>query len=77
MKKIGVFLALAALFSVAGCGRGTLGGAAGGLLGAGAGYEYNFKRQIDKLDNDLKAGVIDQKEYDIRKNQIQRDSLIQ
>ncbi len=55
-------------------------GLLGGVLGAGAaggGYEYNLKRQKDRVEADFKAGKIDQKEYEIRKDQIARDSLLQ
>lgn len=51
----------------------------GGVLGAGAaggGYEYNLKRQRDRIEEEFKAGKIDQKEYEIRKDQIVRDSLL-
>jgi hypothetical protein len=56
------------------------GGLLGGVLGAGAaggGYEYHLKRQKDRVEADYKAGKIDQKEYEIRKDQIVRDSLLQ
>jgi hypothetical protein len=33
-------------------GMSVPGGAAAGSLGTGAGYEYNAKRQVDKLEND-------------------------
>lgn len=51
----------------------------GGVLGAGAaggGYEYHLKRQKDRVEEDFKAGKIDQKEHEIRKDQIRRDSLL-
>ena len=54
-------------------GLGVVGGAAAGA----GGYEYNAKRQRDRLDEDLKSGKIDQKEYDIRMDQIKRGSLLQ
>lgn len=43
----------------------------------GGSYEYHLKRQKDRAEEDLKAGKIDQKEHDIRKDQITRDSLLQ
>ena len=55
-------------------------GLLGGVLGAGAAggsYEYHLKRQKDRVEEDFKAGKIDQKEYEIRKDQIARDSLLQ
>lgn len=67
------------LTSLTGCSP-VGGGLLGGVLGAGAaggGYEYNLKRQKDRVEQDFKAGKIDQKEYEIRKDQIARDSLLQ
>lgn len=63
--------------TLAGCSS-VGGGLLGGVLGAGAaggGYEYNLKRQKDRVEEEFKAGKIDQKEYEIRKDQIDRDSL--
>ena len=37
---------------------------------------HSTNRQLKELDDDLKAGRIDQKEYDTRKDQIKRGSLI-
>jgi len=54
-------------------GLGVLGGAAAGA----GGYEYHLKRQKDRIEEDLKAGNIDQKEHDIRMDQVKRDSLLQ
>lgn len=62
---------------ISGCSPAFWGGAAGGVVGTGAGYEIHANREIQKLDEDLKAGKIDQKEYDIRKDQIKRDSVLQ
>lgn len=80
MRNIAVAIAcLVLLTGVTGCasvGSGLL----GGVLGAGAAggsYEYHLKRQKDRVEEDLKAGKIDQKEYEIRKDQIARDSLLQ
>lgn len=53
-----------------------MGGVAGGVVGAGAGYELAARRQMERLDSDLNSKKIDQKEYDIRKNQIERGSLV-
>ncbi len=67
------------LTSLTGCSS-VGGGILGGVLGAGAaggGYEYNLKRQKDRVEEDFKAGKIDQKEYEIRKDQITRDSFLQ
>lgn len=52
------------------------GGLAGGAAGTSAGYELRARQQMNKLDEDLKEGRIDQKEYDIRKSQIERGSIV-
>ena len=36
-----------------------------------------MKKQKDRVEEDFKAGKIDQKEYEIRKDQIARDSFFQ
>jgi len=76
MKNVGTIIAammVCALMS--GCGN-FWGGMAGGAVGTGAGYELKARQQMDKLDEDLKKGRIDEKEYEIRKNQIERGSLV-
>ena len=57
-------------------GNVALGAGVGAVAGAG-GYEYHLKRQKDKVEADFKSGSIDQKERDIRIDQIKRDSLLQ
>ena len=55
-------------------------GLLGGVLGVGAvggSYEYHLKRQKDRVEADFKAGKIEQKEYDIRKDQVSKDSFFQ
>ncbi len=80
MRKLLVVSALFMVLVVSGCsskagsaGLGALGGAAAGA----GGYEYHLKRQKDRIAEDLKAGNIDQKEHDIRLDQVKRDSLLQ
>ena len=46
-----------------------------GVLGAGG--EYHLKQQKDQVEADFTARKIDQKGYEIRKDQIARDSLMQ
>lgn len=73
-------LAIMCLAFMAGCSSPTGMGVLGGVVGAGAAggsYEYHLKRQKDRVEEDFKAGKIDQKEYEIRKDQISRDSLLQ
>ncbi|MFW5893855.1 MAG: hypothetical protein ACOCUY_01840 [Verrucomicrobiota bacterium] len=69
-----LMVATAAVF-LCGC-NSFLRGAAGGAAGAGAGYELSARQQLKQLDKDLEAGRIDQEEYEIRKNQIERGSII-
>ncbi len=76
MNKIISLITILALLSLVGCSGKFWAGAGGGALGAGAGYELNLERQMDRIEDDLRDGKIDQNEFDIRKSQIERDSLI-
>ncbi len=80
MREFTLITAVFVLLTLSGCsssgGSAALGALGGAAVGAG-GYEYHLKTQKDRIDEDLKDGKIDQKEYDIRKDQIERDSLIQ
>jgi len=72
------FFVLSLLFAV-GCESkwGTAGlGAAGGAVAAGGGYEYVIDREMKKIEQDLKDDKIDQREYEIRKDQIERMSIL-
>jgi hypothetical protein len=73
MKKLIVLVMLAGMTQ---WGCEFIGGAAVGALGAGAGYEYNAKRQMDKLEEDFKAERISRREYEEKKKQIEAGSLI-
>jgi hypothetical protein len=53
-------------------GLGALGGAA---VGAG-GYEYNAHRQMEELEEDYREGRIDREEYEVRRDQIRRGSIL-
>lgn len=59
-----------------GCSPQFWGGAATGALGAGAGYEYNAHRQLDQLEDDYRAGRIGREEYEDRKRQIEKGSIL-
>ncbi|MGH7874352.1 MAG: hypothetical protein ACREQO_19340 [Candidatus Binatia bacterium] len=74
MNKI-VLVALV-LFGFAQSGCAFLGGAALGSLATGAGYEVNSKSQMDKLEDDYKRERISRKEYETRKAQIEKGSII-
>jgi hypothetical protein len=73
MKK---YILLVLLASITQWGCEFLGGAAVGGLATGAGYEYNAKRQMDRLDDDLRDEKISRREYEERRQQIERGSII-
>jgi hypothetical protein len=79
MRRLFLLLILVAMFMVSGCSSqtGSAGiGAVGGAVAGAGGYEYNLKRQMDRIEQDVKDGKIDQREYEIRKDQIERDSFL-
>ncbi len=41
-----------------------------------AGYQWSARKQMQVLDKDLKEGRIDEAEYEIRKDQVERGSLL-
>jgi hypothetical protein len=52
----------------------------GGAVGAGAtggGYEVHMNNQKNRVQEDFDKGSITKEEYEIRMDQIQRDSFIQ
>lgn len=59
-----------------GCSGRFWAGAAVGAVGAGAAYELHNKRQMDRLEQDLREGKITKEEYEVRKEQISRGSII-
>ena len=74
MKK--VILALALLVGVTQSGCAFLGGAAVGTLATGAGYEINARQQMDRLEADYRNERISRREYEARKAQIEKGSII-
>jgi hypothetical protein len=73
MKGVATLLLLGCL-GLAGCEFAA--GAATGALATGAGYEFNAKRQMDRLDDDYRHERISRREYERRKSQIERGSVI-
>ena len=73
MKSITLLLLLGSL-GLAGCEF--VAGAATGALATGAGYEINAKRQMDRLDDDYRGERISRREYERRRGQIERGSII-
>lgn len=51
-------------------------GAATGALATGAGYEINAKRQMDRLEDDYRRERISRREYERRRSQIERGSIL-
>lgn len=81
MKRItfSLLTTLVLLTSAFGCATKTgsaVAGAAGGVAAGGGAYEYRINSEMNRLNDDLKAGKIDQKEYDIRKDELQRLSIL-
>ena len=74
MKKIILTLALLIGLSQSGCAF--LGGAAVGSLATGAGYEVNAHHQMEKLDADYRNEQISRREYEARKSQIEKGSIL-
>jgi hypothetical protein len=74
MKK--VILAVALLIGLTQSGCAFLGGAALGSLATGAGYEINSKNQMDRLEADYRNERISRREYESRKAQIEKGSII-
>jgi len=73
MKKLILLLLLA---SATQWGCQFLSGASVGGLATGAGYEINAKRQMDRLEEDYKNERISRAEYESRKAQIERGSIV-
>lgn len=67
------------LLTATGCATKTGSATAGALGGAAAGggaYEYRMHQELQRIENDYNAGKMDQKEYEIRKDEIQRMLLL-
>jgi hypothetical protein len=70
----GALLALG--LGLAGCSRDVmLGGAAVGAAAGGA-YEYSNKKALDDLRDDYEDGKIDRDEYQRRKEEIEKRSVV-
>lgn len=81
MRKLTVLLTLTlAITVISGCesswGSAGLGAAGGAAAGAG-GYEYKANKELDRIEEAYKDGEMDQREYEIRKDQIQRMSILE
>jgi uncharacterized membrane protein len=73
MTKYAVILLALAVFSTAACStREVLSGAGG----AAAGYEVSNKRAMDELKSQRDAGEITEEEYERRKREIEKRSVV-
>lgn len=77
MKGIWVGALAVLLLAVLGCSGKFWGGTATGVLGTGAGYEYKADREMNRINEALEEGLMTEEEYEIRKDQIQRMSVVQ
>ena len=80
MKRIALLGAVLFVALAAGCetkGGSAAGGALGGAAVGVGGYEYSAHRQMQQIEDDYRAGRIDRREYEIRKNQIEKGSIFQ
>lgn len=76
MKGFLVLLTIVPLMFLSSCTKETVGGAAVGAGAAGAAYEYQNKRAMDALEEDLEAGRITREEYERRKEEIESKSIV-
>jgi hypothetical protein len=74
MKHLMLVLVLMIALGQSGCAF--LGGAAAGALGTSAGYEINAKSKMDQLEDDYRNERISRAEYESRKSQIEKGSII-
>ena len=74
MKRL--MLALVLLMGLGQSGCAFLGGAAVGALGTSAGYEINAHSKMNQLEDDYKAERISRSEYESRKSQIEKGSIL-
>ena len=74
MKKL--MLALVLMVGVGQSGCAFLGGAAVGALGTSAGYEINAHSKMNQLEDDYKAERISRREYEARKSQLEKGSIL-
>lgn len=76
MRPVQGLALCAALLAFSGCSGAFWGGTGTGVGGTAAAYEARGHQQWNKVEEDYKAGRIDQREYEIRKDQIRKITLI-
>jgi osmotically-inducible protein OsmY len=77
MYKLLILMALSLSLSLTGCSKEVAGGAAVGAVGAGAAYEWQADKAMEDLKEEREAGKISQDEYERRKEEIEKRSLLQ
>ena len=75
MKKSLIVLSILVGVVFSGCSGAFWGGTGAGVAATGAGYELRAREEMNRIEADYKSGKIDQKEYEIRKDQVRRGSL--
>ena len=75
MKKGLIVLSILGGVVFSGCSGAFWGGTGTGVVATGAGYELRAREEMNRIESDYKSGKIDQKEYEIRKDQVRRGSL--
>jgi len=70
-----VAVVVSSMFLVSGCAA--LVGGAVGAGGTATGYEVHLDNERDRVEEAYKEGRMDKEEYDIRIDQIRRDSAVQ
>ena len=74
-KSIGLLLILVGVV-FSGCSGAFWGGTGAGVAATGTGYELRAREEMNRVEADYKNGKIDQREYEIRKDQIKRGSVV-
>jgi uncharacterized membrane protein len=76
MKNLLFLIMIVPLLFLSSCSKEGVGGAAVGVGAAGAAYEYQNKRTMDALKEDLEAGRISEDEYNRRKKEVEGRSVV-
>jgi hypothetical protein len=79
MKRLFIILMIVLSLALIGCESrlGTAGlGAAGGAAAGAGGYEWKMNQEMSRIEDERRKGRMSQEEYEIRRDQIQRMSII-
>lgn len=79
MKRLLIVFLFVLSIALAGCGSrlGSAGlGAAGGAAAGAGGYEWKINQEMNRIEEARKDGKMSQEEYSIRRDQIQRMSIL-